>query len=100
MTAGQTSMDDIRITPPLHPDEGISIGHRRHPDERIFRYPLQALPTMRVATLHFAPTPSIARFVALNSKKSRVRYDHFGKGNLRALFLSLSVFGRLSDLAL
>ena len=44
---------------------------------------------MRVAT--FAPTPSIAaRFVALDSKKSRVRYDHFGIGNLGTLHCRLS----------
>ena len=35
--------DDVRMPLPQHPDEGISIGRGRHPDERIFRYPLQAL---------------------------------------------------------
>ena len=35
--------DDVRMPPPRHLDEGISISRRRHPDERIFGYPLQAL---------------------------------------------------------
>ena len=43
VAAGQTSMNDVWMPPPRHPDEQISIGWRRHPDERIFGYPLQAL---------------------------------------------------------
>ena len=39
--------DDVRMPPLRHPDEGISIGRRRHPDERIFGYPLQALERRR-----------------------------------------------------
>ena len=43
LAAGRTSTNDIWMPPPRHPDEQISIGRRRHPDERIFGYPLQAL---------------------------------------------------------
>ena len=43
VAAGQTSTNDVWMPPPRHPDEQISIGRRRHPDERIFGYPLQAL---------------------------------------------------------
>ena len=35
--------DDVRMPLPWYPDEGISIDRRRHPDERMFGYPLQAL---------------------------------------------------------
>ena len=36
VAARRTSTNDVRMPPPQHPDEGISNGRRRHPDERIF----------------------------------------------------------------
>ena len=37
VAARRVSTNDIWMPPLRHPNEGISIGHIRHPDERIFR---------------------------------------------------------------